>query len=46
MVIIPTKNGAKIWSCFDYKLVTAVTASMEYAMPLVDVLLTELDSYQ
>ncbi|GMF26852.1 unnamed protein product [Phytophthora fragariaefolia] len=31
--------------CIDYKLVNAITLMMEYAMPLVDELLTELDAY-
>ena len=31
--------------CIDYKMVNAVTVGMEYAMPLVDDLLTELEGY-
>ena len=46
IVIVQKKNGVDIRLCIDYKLVNAVTVSMEYAMPLVDDLLTELDSYQ
>ncbi|OWY98320.1 hypothetical protein PHMEG_00030939 [Phytophthora megakarya] len=39
------KNGEDIRLCIDYKMVNSVTAIMEYAMPLVDDLLTDLDSY-
>ncbi|OWY98967.1 hypothetical protein PHMEG_00030124 [Phytophthora megakarya] len=37
-------NDQDIRLCIDYKMVNAVTAIMEYAMPLVDVLLTELEN--
>ncbi|OWZ08101.1 hypothetical protein PHMEG_00019409 [Phytophthora megakarya] len=39
------KNGQDIRLCIDYKMVNAVTAIVEYAMPLVDDLLTELENY-
>ncbi|GMF45677.1 unnamed protein product [Phytophthora fragariaefolia] len=39
------KNGVDIRLCINYKLVNAITLMMEYAMPLVDDLLTELDAY-
>ncbi|OWY92189.1 reverse transcriptase [Phytophthora megakarya] len=42
---IVKKNGEDIRLCIDYKMVKAVTAIMEYAMPLVDDLLTDLGSY-
>ena len=42
-MIVPKKNGVDIRLCIDYKLVNSVTAGMEYAMPLVDDLLTELE---
>ena len=45
-MIVPKKNGVDIRLCIDYKLVNAFTASMEYAMLLVEDLLTELESYQ
>ena len=45
-MIVPKKNGVCIQLCIDYNLVNAVTASLEYAMPLVDILLNEIDSYQ
>ncbi|OWY96104.1 hypothetical protein PHMEG_00033719 [Phytophthora megakarya] len=45
IVIVLKKNGEDIRLCIDYKMVNAVTAIMEYAMPLVDDLLTDLDSY-
>ncbi|OWZ08042.1 hypothetical protein PHMEG_00019480 [Phytophthora megakarya] len=38
-------NGQDIRLCIDYKMINAVTAIMEYAMPLVDDLLTELENY-
>ncbi|OWY90176.1 hypothetical protein PHMEG_00041818 [Phytophthora megakarya] len=44
IVIVLKKNGEDIRQCIDYKMDT-VTAIMEYAMPLVDDLLTELESY-
>ena len=43
--IVLKKNGVDIRLCIDYKMVNAVTVGMEYAMPLVDDLLTELDNY-
>ncbi|KAE8951277.1 hypothetical protein PR001_g33793, partial [Phytophthora rubi] len=45
IVIVLKKNGIDIRLCIDYKLVNAVTLIMEYAMPLVDDLLTELEAY-
>ncbi|GMF22442.1 unnamed protein product [Phytophthora fragariaefolia] len=43
--IVLKKNGVDIRLCIDYKMVNAITVLMEYAMPLVDDLLTELESY-
>ncbi|OWZ07728.1 hypothetical protein PHMEG_00019843 [Phytophthora megakarya] len=45
IVIVLKKNGQDIRLCIDYKMVNAVTAIMEYAMPLVDDWLTELENY-
>ncbi|KAG3126269.1 hypothetical protein PI126_g22402 [Phytophthora idaei] len=45
IVIVMKKNGQDIWLCIDYKMVNAITAIMEYAMPLVDDLLTDLECY-
>ncbi|KAE8893788.1 hypothetical protein PF007_g27815 [Phytophthora fragariae] len=45
IVIVLKKNGLDIRLCIDYKLVNAITAIMEYAMPLVDDLLTDLEAY-
>ncbi|OWZ08857.1 hypothetical protein PHMEG_00018535 [Phytophthora megakarya] len=45
IVIVLKKNGQDIRLCIDYKMVNAVTAIMEYAMPLVDDLLTEQENY-
>ncbi|OWZ04254.1 hypothetical protein PHMEG_00023869 [Phytophthora megakarya] len=45
IVIVLKKNGEDIRLCIDYKMVNTVTAILEYAMPLVDDLLTELESY-
>ncbi|GMF58211.1 unnamed protein product [Phytophthora fragariaefolia] len=45
IVIVLKKNGVDIRLCIDYKMVNAITVLMEYAMPLVDELLTELESY-
>ncbi|OWY96436.1 hypothetical protein PHMEG_00033294 [Phytophthora megakarya] len=45
IVIVLKKNCQDIRLCIDYKMVNAVTAVMEYAMPLVDDLLTELENY-
>ncbi|KAG2881563.1 hypothetical protein PC129_g18793 [Phytophthora cactorum] len=39
------KNGKNNRLCIDYKRVNTITAIMEYAMPLVDDLLTELGHY-
>ncbi|KAG6604494.1 reverse transcriptase [Phytophthora cinnamomi] len=39
------KNGKDIRLCIDYKMVNAVTAILEYAMPLVDDPLTDLETY-
>ncbi|GMF47804.1 unnamed protein product [Phytophthora fragariaefolia] len=45
IVIVLKKNGVGIRFCNDYKMVNAVTAIMEYAMPLVDDLLTDMEKY-
>ncbi|OWZ17198.1 hypothetical protein PHMEG_0008893 [Phytophthora megakarya] len=45
IVIVLKKNGQDIRLCIDYKMVNAVTTIMEYAMPLVYDLLTELEKY-
>ncbi|OWZ08298.1 hypothetical protein PHMEG_00019182 [Phytophthora megakarya] len=44
IVIVLKKNGQDIRLCIGYKMVNAVTVIMEYAMPLVDDLLTELEN--
>ncbi|KAE9298831.1 hypothetical protein PR003_g23131 [Phytophthora rubi] len=45
IAIVLKKNGVDIRLCIDYKMVNAVTAIMEYAMPLVDDFLTDLEKY-
>ncbi|KAG3094773.1 hypothetical protein PC121_g2905 [Phytophthora cactorum] len=45
IVIVLKKNGKDIRLCIDYKRVNTITAIMEYVMPLVDDLLTELGHY-
>ncbi|GMF31201.1 unnamed protein product [Phytophthora fragariaefolia] len=46
IVIVLKKNRFDIRLCIDdYKMVNAITVLMEYAMSLVDDLLTELESY-
>ncbi|POM80183.1 Hypothetical protein PHPALM_2012, partial [Phytophthora palmivora] len=45
IVIVLKKNGVDIRLCIDYKMVNAVTAIMEYVMPLVDDLLTDMEAY-
>ncbi|OWY94237.1 hypothetical protein PHMEG_00036091 [Phytophthora megakarya] len=45
IVIVLKKNGQNIRLCIDYNMVNAVTAIMEYAIHLVDDLLTELENY-
>ncbi|GMF36978.1 unnamed protein product [Phytophthora fragariaefolia] len=45
IVIVLKKNGVDIRLCIDYELVNAVTAIMEYTMPLVDDLLTDMEKY-
>jgi hypothetical protein len=45
IVIVLKKNGVDIRLCIDYKMVNAITKLMEYAMPLVDDLLTRLEHY-
>ncbi|KAI9998245.1 hypothetical protein PInf_002605 [Phytophthora infestans] len=45
IVIVMKKNGLDIRLCIDYKMVNAITAILEYAMPLVDDLLTDLERY-
>ncbi|OWZ12271.1 hypothetical protein PHMEG_00014595 [Phytophthora megakarya] len=42
IVIVLKKNGEDIRLCIDYKMVNTATAIMEYAMPLIDELLTDL----
>ncbi|KAG2893544.1 hypothetical protein PC119_g7993 [Phytophthora cactorum] len=44
-VIVMKNNGQDIRLCIDYKMMNAITAIMEYAMPLVDDLLTDLECY-
>ncbi|GMF44078.1 unnamed protein product [Phytophthora fragariaefolia] len=44
IVIVLKKNGQYIRLCIDYKMVNAITLIMEYAMPLVDDLMTEMES--
>ncbi|GMF52889.1 unnamed protein product [Phytophthora fragariaefolia] len=39
------KNGQDIRLCIDYMMVNAITLIMEYAIALVDDLLTEMESY-
>ncbi|OWZ11593.1 hypothetical protein PHMEG_00015358 [Phytophthora megakarya] len=43
--IVLKKNGIDIRLCIDNKRVNAVTTIMEYAMPLVDDLLTDMEAY-
>ncbi|POM63992.1 Hypothetical protein PHPALM_20542 [Phytophthora palmivora] len=45
IVIVLKKNGVDIRLCIDYKMVNAVTAIMEYVMPLVDDHLTDMEAY-
>ncbi|KAE8952932.1 hypothetical protein PR001_g33091, partial [Phytophthora rubi] len=45
IMIVLKKNGIDIRLCIDYKMVNAITVVLEYAMPPVDDLLTELESY-
>ncbi|OWY95218.1 hypothetical protein PHMEG_00034839 [Phytophthora megakarya] len=40
IVIVLNKNGQDIRLCIDYKMVNAVTAIIEYAMPFVNDLLS------
>ncbi|POM67410.1 Hypothetical protein PHPALM_16599 [Phytophthora palmivora] len=44
-IMIFMKNGVDIRLCIDYKMVNAATAIMEYAMLLVDDLLTDMEAY-
>ncbi|GMF30401.1 unnamed protein product [Phytophthora fragariaefolia] len=44
IVIVLKKNGQDIRLCIDYKMVNAITLIIEYAMPLVDDLLTEMET--
>ncbi|GMF33631.1 unnamed protein product [Phytophthora fragariaefolia] len=39
------KNAVDIRLCIDYKMVNSVTAILEYAMPLVDDVLTDMEKY-
>ncbi|OWY93889.1 LOW QUALITY PROTEIN: hypothetical protein PHMEG_00036549 [Phytophthora megakarya] len=43
IVIVLKKNDIRL--CIDYKRVNAVTTIMEYAMPLVEDLLTDMEAY-
>ncbi|GMF62089.1 unnamed protein product [Phytophthora fragariaefolia] len=45
IVIVLKKNRVDIRLCIDYKMVNSVTAILEYAMPLVDDLLTDMEKY-
>ncbi|KAG3060871.1 hypothetical protein PI124_g21469 [Phytophthora idaei] len=45
IVIVIKKNGQDIRQCIDSKMVNAFTAIMEYAMPLVDDLIADLECY-
>ncbi|POM76595.1 Hypothetical protein PHPALM_6149 [Phytophthora palmivora] len=45
IVIVLKKNRVYIRLCIDYKKVNAITMIMEYAMPLVNDLLSELEKY-
>ncbi|POM77081.1 Reverse transcriptase [Phytophthora palmivora] len=45
IVIVLKKNGVDIRLCIDHKKVNAITMIMEYAMPLVDDLLSEFEKY-
>ncbi|POM76224.1 LOW QUALITY PROTEIN: Reverse transcriptase [Phytophthora palmivora] len=45
IVIVLKKNGVDIRLCIDYRKVNAITMIMEYAMPLVDDILSELEKY-
>ncbi|GMF49766.1 unnamed protein product [Phytophthora fragariaefolia] len=45
IVIVLKKNGVDIRLSIDYDMVNSVTAIMEYAMPLVDDLLTDMEKY-
>ncbi|GMF36165.1 unnamed protein product [Phytophthora fragariaefolia] len=45
IVIVLKKNGVDIRLCIVYKMVNSVTAIMEFAMPLVDDLLTDIEKY-
>ena len=46
LVIVLKKNGVDIRLRIDYKLFNAVTAYIEYAIPLVDDLLTDIESHR
>ncbi|GMF30387.1 unnamed protein product [Phytophthora fragariaefolia] len=45
IVIALKKTGVDIRLCIDYKLEDSVTSIVEYAMPLVDDLLTDMEKY-
>ncbi|GMF48464.1 unnamed protein product [Phytophthora fragariaefolia] len=45
IVIVLKKNGVDTRLGIDYKMVNAVTAIMEYAIPLVDDLLMDMEKY-
>ncbi|OWZ04968.1 hypothetical protein PHMEG_00023032 [Phytophthora megakarya] len=45
IVVVLKKNGIDIRVCIIYKHVNAVTTIMEYAKPLVDDLLTDMEAY-
>ncbi|OWZ10653.1 hypothetical protein PHMEG_00016463 [Phytophthora megakarya] len=45
IVTVLKKKGVDIRLCIDYKRVNADTTIMEYAMPLVDDLITDMEAY-
>ena len=46
IVIVSEKNGGDTRLCIDHKMCNDVTVGMEYAMPSVNDLLTELEGYK
>ncbi|GMF32422.1 unnamed protein product [Phytophthora fragariaefolia] len=45
IVIVLKKNGVDIRLCIDYKMLNSVTVILEYAMPLVDDVPTDMKKY-
>ncbi|GMF36263.1 unnamed protein product [Phytophthora fragariaefolia] len=45
IVIVLKKNGVDVRLCIDYKMVNSITAIIEYTMPLVVDLLTDMEKY-